>query len=77
MSCPACISALEQAFQPKWCSSFPRVGRSAQPTTFPKSSDDSSTSMTANASGRSPARSNATTYASFSVGAATASAALR
>ena len=35
MSWPSCLSALLQAFQPKWCSSSPRVGRSAQPTIVP------------------------------------------
>ena len=71
------MSALEQAFQPKWCNSSPVVGRSVHPTTEPNSDEVSSTSTTLKASGCRPDRSNATTYASVSGGAAAASAGLR
>ena len=35
MSWPSCISALLQAFQPKWWNSSPSSGESTQPTTRP------------------------------------------
>ena len=61
------------AFQPKWCSSFPAVGKSTRPTTVPYSADSGSVSMTPSASlvPFSPVLSSAT-YASVSVGASIA-----
>ena len=54
LSCPSCISALEQAFQPKWCSSSPVVGRSAQPTTGRSSARPGRRRPRVSASGGSP-----------------------
>ena len=60
-SWPSWHSALEQAFQPKWCSSLPAVGSSDQPTTRPYDDEAESQSTTASASFAWPAGSNATT----------------
>lgn len=71
------MSALLQAFHPKWCSSSPLVGSSVQPTIFPYVLESGSVSITVSASAFFPARSKATTYASFSSGAAIASSGVR